>query len=151
MDISSRTPEGEPQRCPVCLQEVLLEPSQPLGDAPCPHCGCLLYFSSDAKDILPTAAEEKSAGQFVYEGLGFLVRQPGTMYVCPGCKARIPFGTKTKPPPKVCPGCQRNLHISTILGYTKDGPLTTGRQAVRRHGVIGIMHDLLSNLRAFWS
>ncbi|HEY2839260.1 MAG TPA: phosphopantetheine-binding protein [Pirellulales bacterium] len=42
--ISSRTPEGEPNRCPLCGKDVILEPSQPLGDAPCPHCGHLLWF-----------------------------------------------------------------------------------------------------------
>jgi acyl carrier protein len=40
--VSSRTPEGSPGRCPVCGHEVLVEVSQPLGDAPCPHCGTLL-------------------------------------------------------------------------------------------------------------
>lgn len=42
--ISSRTPEGEPNRCPVCRADVCLEPSRPAGDAPCPHCGTLLWF-----------------------------------------------------------------------------------------------------------
>ena len=44
MEISSRTPEGEPNRCPVCGKTVRLEPSGPIGDAPCPHCGHLLIF-----------------------------------------------------------------------------------------------------------
>ena len=44
MEISSRTPEGEPNRCPVCGKTVRLEPSEPFGDAPCPHCGHLLMF-----------------------------------------------------------------------------------------------------------
>ena len=44
MNITSRTPEGEPNRCPVCGRFVRLTPSQPLGDAPCPHCGVLLWF-----------------------------------------------------------------------------------------------------------
>jgi acyl carrier protein len=42
--ISSRTPEGTPNRCPVCGNEVIVEPSQLVGDAPCPHCGQLLWF-----------------------------------------------------------------------------------------------------------
>jgi hypothetical protein len=41
---SSRTPEGQPCRCPVCHREVRIEPSFPTGDAPCPHCGQLLWF-----------------------------------------------------------------------------------------------------------
>jgi hypothetical protein len=41
---SSRTPEGWPNRCPVCGKDVCIEPSTPPGDAPCPHCGHLLWF-----------------------------------------------------------------------------------------------------------
>lgn len=46
MRISSRTPEGLPNRCPVCESEVQIEPSElaMFGDAPCPNCGCLLWF-----------------------------------------------------------------------------------------------------------
>jgi len=44
--ISSRTPEGLPNHCPVCREEVRIEPSQLFGDAPCPNCGCLLFFVS---------------------------------------------------------------------------------------------------------
>lgn len=42
--ISSRTPDGRPNRCPVCDCELCIEPSQPAGDAPCPQCGVLLWF-----------------------------------------------------------------------------------------------------------
>jgi hypothetical protein len=44
MVISSRTPEGDPNRCPICGHDCRLEPSQFLRDAPCPRCGCLLSF-----------------------------------------------------------------------------------------------------------
>lgn len=44
MTISSRTPEGLPNRCPLCHAIVALEPSRPFGDAPCPSCGALLWF-----------------------------------------------------------------------------------------------------------
>ena len=44
MVISSRTPEGLPNQCPVCHNQVRLEPSVWFGDAPCPHCGTLLWF-----------------------------------------------------------------------------------------------------------
>jgi anti-sigma B factor antagonist len=46
MNISSRTPEGSPNSCPVCGKEVCMEPSRPANDAPCPHCGHLLWFGS---------------------------------------------------------------------------------------------------------
>jgi Zn-dependent protease len=48
MEPSSRTPEGKPNRCSVCGKDLRLEPSYPSGDAPCPHCGHLLWFNSDA-------------------------------------------------------------------------------------------------------
>ena len=47
---SSRTPEGQPNRCPVCKHEVCIEPSNPPGDATCPCCGQLLWFPSVAGD-----------------------------------------------------------------------------------------------------
>lgn len=47
--ISSRTPEGSPNRCPLCGAAVRIEPSRPFGDAPCPACGTLLWFISADK------------------------------------------------------------------------------------------------------
>src|SRR5262249_18259575 len=41
---SSRTPEGQPNRCPVCRRRLRLSPSWPSADAPCPHCGSLVWF-----------------------------------------------------------------------------------------------------------
>jgi acyl carrier protein len=48
--ISSRTPEGSPNRCPVCNKDVRIESSLPFGDAPCPNCGCLLWFVGMPED-----------------------------------------------------------------------------------------------------
>lgn len=44
MEVSSRTPEGFPNSCPVCKKSIQIDPSIPFGDAPCPNCGCLLWF-----------------------------------------------------------------------------------------------------------
>ena len=44
---SSRTPEGSPKHCPVCQSEIRVEPSTPTFDAPCPNCGCLLWFAAE--------------------------------------------------------------------------------------------------------
>jgi ABC-type transporter Mla MlaB component len=44
MVISSRTPEGQPNHCPVCDSDLTIEPFHPAGDAPCPSCGNLLWF-----------------------------------------------------------------------------------------------------------
>lgn len=53
MVISSRTPEGSPNRCPVCGSSLKIEPSDPAGDAPCPNCGHLLWFTwEDAGDTV---------------------------------------------------------------------------------------------------
>jgi hypothetical protein len=46
MEPASRTPEGLPNRCPVCGNEITIDPSLPAGDAPCPCCGHLLWFST---------------------------------------------------------------------------------------------------------
>lgn len=49
MTISSRTPEGDPFRCPVCREDTDLEPS-PAGDVCCPACGQLLWWFRDRVD-----------------------------------------------------------------------------------------------------
>ena len=46
---SSRTPEGEPNLCPICGNAVRIEPSSGFRDAPCPHCGHLLRFQPEGK------------------------------------------------------------------------------------------------------
>jgi hypothetical protein len=52
--ISSRTPEGEPTRCPICGVLEAIEPSLFGGDAPCPSCGHLLWpRATSAADRLP--------------------------------------------------------------------------------------------------
>jgi acyl carrier protein len=47
MNISSRTPEGDPHFCAICGSLVVTEPSQPLGDSVCPRCGALLLQYRD--------------------------------------------------------------------------------------------------------
>ena len=43
--ISTRTPVGSPGECPVCGHDFAIEPSTfPTRDAPCPSCGCLVWF-----------------------------------------------------------------------------------------------------------
>jgi len=62
MIISSRTPEGEPNHCPFCQRDVCLEPSTPPGDAPCPHCGCLLWFAVSPPARLPERPYVRNVG-----------------------------------------------------------------------------------------
>lgn len=58
MVISSRTPEGYPNRCPLCGNVVCVEPSRPFGDAPCPCCGHLLWFLAIGSEQLFFLAEQ---------------------------------------------------------------------------------------------
>lgn len=51
MSISSRTPEGNPDQCPLCASHVTVEPSLFFGDATCPHCGTLLWFMQAADQV----------------------------------------------------------------------------------------------------
>lgn len=51
MGIASRTPEGDPNTCPVCGNRLVLEPSRPPGDAPCPSCGCLVWFEPSEEEM----------------------------------------------------------------------------------------------------
>jgi acyl carrier protein len=48
---TSRTPEGEPNYCPVCKSLISIEPSHPPGDAPCPKCGRLLWFGQTSSGM----------------------------------------------------------------------------------------------------
>ena len=62
MVISSRTPEGESAECPICGVFVQVESSLYFSDAPCPSCGCLLWFVRLGGQILvvpPTEAARK--------------------------------------------------------------------------------------------
>jgi hypothetical protein len=65
----SRTPEGEPNRCPICGAQLQLEPSTPPGDAPCPQCGTLLWFDGgqySPSPGTPSQPETSGASQVAY-------------------------------------------------------------------------------------
>jgi hypothetical protein len=49
--ISSRTPEGDPNRCVICGYDCRLEPSWPAREAPCPRCGHLLWFPAESSSV----------------------------------------------------------------------------------------------------
>ena len=51
MQPASRTPEGEPNRCSICGVEIVISPSRPPGDAPCPQCGTLLWFDRRTRSL----------------------------------------------------------------------------------------------------
>lgn len=72
MTVSSRTPEGWPNRCPLCEAEIRLEPSLPFGDAPCPQCGVLLWFVRFGDE---TRYYEEERGDALRERLRELIRR----------------------------------------------------------------------------
>lgn len=61
---SSRTPEGEPVRCPTCGAESRVDVSSPPGDTVCPVCGVHLWIDSSL-DKIQTA--KSAIGNFVLE------------------------------------------------------------------------------------
>lgn len=68
--ISSRTPEGTPNRCPVCGHSFCLEPSKPFGDAPCPACGTLLWFVARGESLRFFDPEASGLAELVADRLG---------------------------------------------------------------------------------
>jgi mannitol/fructose-specific phosphotransferase system IIA component (Ntr-type) len=44
MDTSLPTPKSHFRRCPKCEKELLIEPTAPPGDIPCPNCGHVLWL-----------------------------------------------------------------------------------------------------------
>ena len=63
MEPSTRTPEGEPNHCPVCGKPLRIEPSRPPGDAPCPHCGSLLWFGAEKRDSDQEQPVKRESGE----------------------------------------------------------------------------------------
>ena len=57
MTIFSRTPEGRPNRCGICGKRLRLSASWPASDAPCPHCGALVFFWPGETYSPPTLAQ----------------------------------------------------------------------------------------------
>lgn len=53
MDTATRTTEGYPDICPVCGKRMSVNPSDPFGDAVCPHCGVLIYSELSSGDLVP--------------------------------------------------------------------------------------------------
>lgn len=47
MPATATNPDGLPQQCSICGNEIRAWPSAPLGDAPCPRCGSLLMWFRD--------------------------------------------------------------------------------------------------------
>jgi acyl carrier protein len=70
MTISTRTPEGFPQRCPICGRSSALEPSFPGGDVVCPACGQLLWVVRDHAERASLSVEELLRDTWLSDELG---------------------------------------------------------------------------------
>lgn len=51
---STRTPEGEPLRCPICGADSSVGVSRPPGDSVCPVCGAHVWIGSTPKNTQQT-------------------------------------------------------------------------------------------------
>jgi hypothetical protein len=81
MVISSRTPEGDPNRCPFCGKDTRTEPSTvPLRDAPCPHCGSLLWFVGGPGDSLENSRKDINRLEKEIAQLAEMDLAPGEYY-----------------------------------------------------------------------
>jgi hypothetical protein len=101
MIVSTRTPDGEPFRCPMCGKASTLEASVPPGDAACPHCGGLLWRHRDKwsiADQIRPLLHNVLGGTILFAGLliafmcfGWPRLSPTTMIVA-GMVAVLGFG-----------------------------------------------------------
>lgn len=87
-----------PNRCPVCGNEVKIEPSTPVGDAPCPHCGTLLWFTSTDDGLIFSALRVQIRSSKPSARASQASRAEGTPFgqyepVEPGDRGRITEGT----------------------------------------------------------
>ena len=62
MVVSSRTPEGWSNECPICGRSIRISPSEQSLDAPCPNCGSLIWF-------VPRDQTLEVAGAIVYDDI----------------------------------------------------------------------------------
>ena len=81
MQISSRTPDGIPNSCPVCGGNVRANPSPITQDAPCPICGHLLWFYQPVPKSKPARQPENGICRrwFIALSLGLIL----------GCSAAV--------------------------------------------------------------
>jgi signal recognition particle GTPase len=95
MTISSRTPEGHPNRCPVCRRRLRLSPSWPSADAPCPHCGSLVWFPDAPGRRRP--AQPESSVDFTLDDLRGLFVRMQKMTGMRELMSQMPGGSEADP------------------------------------------------------
>lgn len=75
MTVSTRTPEGQPGKCPLCDAAIVVELSVLFGDAICPQCGHLVWFFQAAEvthvfDSQKSVPSRERVSDIVAERLG---------------------------------------------------------------------------------
>jgi hypothetical protein len=127
MTASSRTPEGDTNRCPICGTVLQVEPSRPPGDAPCPSCGSLLWFSSSiARSSWRPARAAKG-----HKPNGQLLKAAGTGDPIPLCRRSLTMGRRAS--------CDICLPFPNVSGHHCELAFTDGWWILRdRNSTNGI-------------
>ena len=89
LDVSSRTPEGEPRRCPPRGNLARLDPSRPPGDATSPRCGNRLWFDAPPSECAaPNDRPPPPTPAFLQPGASVRITD-GSFINCTGVVDRV--------------------------------------------------------------
>ena len=79
--MTSSTTDGTPSSCSVCGKNVWIAPSDPPGDATCPHCGSLIWFDAPlSADTIKQLADRGAYAEMNAEGDIVSIRFSGSTY-----------------------------------------------------------------------
>ena len=79
--MTSSTTDGTPSSCEVCGKNVWITPSDPPGDATCPHCGSLVWFDVPlSADTIKQLANRGADAEMNAEGEIVSIRFSGSTY-----------------------------------------------------------------------
>ena len=80
-EMTSSTTDGTPSSCDVCGKNVWITPSDPPGDATCPHCGSLVWFDTPlSSDTIKQLADRGVHAEMNAEGDIVSLRFSGSSY-----------------------------------------------------------------------
>ena len=80
-EMTSSTTDGTPSSCGVCGKNVWITPSDPPGDATCPHCGSLVWFEQPlSADTIKQLADRGAHAEMNAEGDIVSIRFSGSIY-----------------------------------------------------------------------
>lgn len=79
--MTSSTTDGTPSSCGVCGKNVWIAPSDPPGDATCPHGGSLVWFDTPlSADTIKQLADRGAHAEMNAEGDIVSIRFSGSTY-----------------------------------------------------------------------